>query len=274
MRWKDLDPDPVMSMALDRADASMPRSEALVGDREQRLKWSNAFADACARMIATEVRKQKAFEGLHVLPTGDGSAEPQSFVAGGRSKKIDVIVSSLVSGLQVGLSLKGMNFRDAHGLQFDKNLTGRTYELQDEVRVVHEYQPAAFLVGLYFLPLAATEDKRSLDSPSSFARAVEHLRARTGRLDPSIHSHLSRLDMSAVCLYVPGDREDLGDDRVYEDRCARGVARYFDVENAPPFRGRPTLDTTWSISEFVEAVVQRSLAGDSDPIEWADPEPD
>jgi hypothetical protein len=92
---------------------------------------------------------------------GGGPAEPLTFVAGDRSKKVDVVVSSIVSGLQLGFSLKGMNFRDNVGMQFDKNLTGRTYELQDEVSVIHRYQPAAFLVALYFMPIAATVDKRS-----------------------------------------------------------------------------------------------------------------
>ena len=118
-------------------------------------------------------------------------------------------------------------------MQFDKNLTGRTYELQDEVSVIHRYQPAAFLVALYFMPIAATVDKRSEASTSSFARAVTHLRARTGRLDPTLPSQADHVDAAAIALYVPGDRETVGDFE-YRDDLPRGVVRYFDVSDDPP----------------------------------------
>ena len=212
-----------MLRALDEADAVIARPKALTGDREDRQKWSNAFADACARMIARTVRSSPAFAKLNVLPDDEGNAEPPTYVVGDNEKRVDVVVSSSITGLQLGISLKGMNFRDSKGWQFDKNLTGRTYELQDEVRLVHEYQPASFMVALYFLPVAATMDKKSDRSLSSFARAVEHLRKRTGRLDPSLPSHYAKTDFSAVGLYVPGDREP---EYKYEDVFPRGIVRY------------------------------------------------
>jgi hypothetical protein len=175
----------------------------------------------------------------------------------------------MVSGLQVGISLKGMNFRDAGGGQFDKNLTGRTYELQDEIRLVHEYQPAACMTAIFFLPIGATVDKRSEASASSFARAVEHLRARTGRLDPSLPGHYARADMSFVGLYVPGDREP---DHDYEDTLPRGVVRYFDVMSDPPKRGRPRQGTTMDLSGVVDRISLRYLSGGVPPISWAEPE--
>src|SRR5439155_18805730 len=76
-----------------------------------------------------------------VLPNSSTRAEPITSLLGGKSKKIDVVVSARTSGLQVGVSLKGMNFRDRKGLQFDKNLTGRTYELEDEVRFYTGHSP-------------------------------------------------------------------------------------------------------------------------------------
>ncbi|MGM0578500.1 MAG: hypothetical protein ACQEXJ_22440 [Myxococcota bacterium] len=263
-----------MIAALDEADEAVPRAEAVAGGRTPRHKWSNAFADGCARMIANEMRRQVAFKNFHILPGEGGRSEPRTFAAGGKRKSVDVVVSSLVSGLQVGVSLKGMNFRDSSGLQFDKNLTGRTYELQDEVRVVHEYQPAALLVGLYFMPIAATVDKRGPDSPSAFARTVEHLRARTGRLDPTLPSQLSKIDVSVVALYVPGDRETKDDEILYEDTLERGVVRYFDVSKDPPRRGRPRIETTMDLAGFVDVVASRYVYSDHEPIEWAEPEPD
>jgi len=260
-----------MVRALDRADEAVPRRDAINGARKERNNWSNRFADACAVMVASQVRSHRAFRDFFVRPTEDGPAEPLTFAAGDREKKVDVVVSSIVSGLQVGFSLKGLNFRDAGGLQFDKNLTGRTYELQDEVSVIHRYQPAAFLVALYFMPLGSTEDKRSDRSPSSFARAVGHLRARTGRLDATLPSQMDRVDMAAIALYVPGDVEAIGEFE-YRDDVARGVVRYFDVEVDPPRRGRPRLETTLDLAGLVDLVAARVRPTD-DHINWATPEP-
>lgn len=269
-RWVDLAPDPEMLRALQQADSAVERATAISGTRDQRNKWSNRFADACAVMVARQVRSHASFEGLVVRPTGAGPAEPLTFVAGEREKKVDVVVSSIVSGLQVGFSLKGMNFRDSNGLQFDKNLTGRTYELQDEVSVIHRYQPASVLVALYFMPLASTDDKRSDRRPSSFARAVAHLRARTGRLDPALPSQMDRVDAAAVGLFVPGDSEQIGDFS-YQDDVAKGVARYFDVEVDPPRRGRPRVETTMNLGGLID-LVARKVRPSAEQISWADPE--
>ena len=56
--WADLRPDLGMIGALDEADARISRAEAVLGDRNPRQKWSNGFADACARMIARSVRAE------------------------------------------------------------------------------------------------------------------------------------------------------------------------------------------------------------------------
>ena len=270
MKWSDLDPDPGLLRVLDIADAGGTRSRALRSTGSTKNNWSNRFADACASMVAAELRSNRAFEAFVIRPAADGPAEPLTFVAGEREKKVDVVVSSIVSGLQVGFSLKGMNFRDSKGLQFDKNLTGRTYELQDEASVIHRYQPAAFLVALYFMPIAATVDKRSENSPSSFARAVSHLRARTGRIDPTLPSQADRVDMAVVALYVPGDSEQIGDYE-YADDLRRGVVRYFDVTADPPRRGRPRVETTLDLAGLVARVAERVRPRD-DLVDWADPE--
>ena len=201
---------------------------------------------------------------------GRWTGGPLTFVAGDRSKKVDVVVSSIVSGLQLGFSLKGMNFRDNVGMRFDKNLTGRTYELQDEVSVIHRYQPAAFLVALYFMPKAATVDKRSENSTSSFARAVTHLRARTGRLDPTLPSQMDRVDAAAIALYVPGDVET-GGEYDYADDLPRGVVRYFDVETDPARRGRPRIATTLDLAGLVDRIATSAFPSDVS-VNWAEPE--
>ncbi len=203
-------------------------------------------------------------------PEGDGPAEPLTFAAGGQDKKVDVVVSSIVSGLQVGFSLKGMNFRDRKSHGFDHNLTGRTYELQDEVSVIHKYQPAANLVALYFMPIGAVDDKKTDRSASAFARTVKHLRARTGRLDPMLPSQMDRADFAAVALYSAADVEDV-EEVHYEDDFPRGVVRYFDVTENPPRRGRPKVATTLDLADFIDRIAGAVRPGD-DHIQWADAE--
>lgn len=269
--WRDLSPDTAFLRALDVADAGGSRADAILGGREPRNNWSNRFADACAVMVADGVRRNRVFSRFVVRPAEGGPAEPLTFVAGDREKKVDVVVSSIVSGLQVGFSLKGMNFRDGAGHQFDKNLTGRTYELQDEVSVIHRYQPAAMVVALYFMPLAATVDKRSVSSPSSFARTVAHLRARTGRIDPTLPSQIDRVDAAFVALFVAGDHER-SPGVVYDDDVARGVIRFFDVLDDPPKRGRPMLTTTLDLDGMIARIARR-FDGAETAVTWADPEP-
>ena len=257
LRWSDLAPDRAMVAALDRADAGGTRAAALLATGSVKNNWSNRFADACAVMIADELRRHRTFRSLIVRPPEGGAAEPLTFAAGGRSKKVDVVVSSVVSGLQVGFSLKGMNFRDSAGMQFDKNLTGRTYELQDEVSVIHRYQPAAFLVAVYFMPLAATADKRSaLRSRRSLGRST-HLRGRTGRLDPTLPGQMDRVDAAAVALYVPGDVESIGVP-TYVDELA--VVVWFDTSTSTPIRlGEAVHESTrrWILPGLVDGIASR-----------------
>jgi hypothetical protein len=174
----------------------------------------------------------------------------------GTSKRIDVTVADPVLGLEIGVSLKGMNFRDPQNQNFDKNLTGRLYELGDEVRLVHEHLPHCFMVGILFFPLDSTTDK----SPSSFAHAVVKLRERTGRLDAALMGHAARCDASYVALYTIGT----------ETGFQRGVTRFFNVQNSPPRRGLPRVDLTLSLEEMVDQVV--STATFENRITWTDPE--
>ncbi len=259
-----------MVAALDAADSGGSREAALVGTRADRNLWSNRFADACAAMVAAEIRSHPAFSPFVVRPEGDGPAEPLTFAAGGQDKKVDVVVSSIVSGLRVGFSLKGIYFRDRKSHGFDHNLTGRTYELQDEVSVIHKYQLAANLVALHFMPIGAVDDKKTDRAPSAFARTVKHLRARTGRLDPMLPSQMDRSDFAAVGLCSAGDIEDV-EGMHYEDDLPRGVVRYFDVTEDPPRRGRPKIATTLDLAGFVDRVARAVRPGDEE-IGWVDPE--
>ena len=92
------------------------------------------------------------------LSLADGT-EPLTPLGSGTRKRIDVTVVDEILGLEIGVSLKGLNFRDEGSGNFDKNLTGRLYELGDEMRLVHEHLPHAFMAGVLLLPIEAAVDK-------------------------------------------------------------------------------------------------------------------
>lgn len=241
MRWSDLSPDARILAALDHAGL---RPES--GSQDEKRDWSDKFADGCAIAIASELRRCKGLgRKRKILPdTISKGTEPLTPLGGGTKKRIDVTVADPVLGLELGFSLKGLNFRDVGNGNFDKNLTGRLYEIGDEARMVHEHLPHALLVGVFFLPLDSTTDKKN--SHSSFAHTVAKLRDRTGRLDFALAGQASRCDSSWVCLYTTGSETQA---------FPKGLARFFNVEDPPPKRGRPKIEQTKSLTEMVEFVV-------------------
>lgn len=286
--WKDLRPDERLLAALDLADRERsPRSTLIErGSPSDKNNWSNSFADACARMVATAIRDQVASR-LTVLPDTDGTAEPPTITYQERGqmkrKKIDVLVGDLIAGLQIAISLKGVGFRDQTDLNFGKNITGRLYELENEARRLHEYRPQAIVVGLYFMPIGAVADKKTTKSPSGFADLVANLRSLTGRADPHRQDEWHRVDLGFVGLYVPGDperfttRDKDAAKRVpfeYDDPFSRGVVRYFEVMTDPPRRGRPKIEDTLALEEVIECILDNHAGPDRARINWAPAEAD
>lgn len=288
--WGELSPDAAFMAALERADkrwdkkakcfVEATRQSALEGATSLRTSWSNRFADACAHLIADQLRTSGGFAGREILPETDGPSEPKR-VFGSTEKKLDVVIASPLVGLEASISLKGMNFRDrsSSSLNFDKNLTGRVYEMESEFRAVRSVLPQAYMGGLFFLPVAACVDKN--DGDSSFARSVAKLRRLTGRTDVYAASEWHRPDFAAVVLYSCADHElfKYGSSKTKlfdrEEVIERGVVRVFDVAAAPPQRGRPRLASTQSIEEWVDGIPGRFAAfAGTTAIEWSDPEPE
>lgn len=252
MKWKDLDPDPRLLATLDAA-GDRPAD----GSSHDKRNWGSRFADACAVMFADVVREHATFSNFEIRPNADGTGrESLTGVGGGKKKRVDVIVSTLASGLQVAISLKAENLSADDRL--GRNTLNRIYELQDEVRAIHEYQPRAFVVGVFLMPLQTATDKAQ---HSSFARCVAQLRARTGRTDYTSLGQINRLDWAVVGLYVPDGEQ-------------RGVVRYFDVHQAPPRVGRPKLETTLTIDDVVRHVSDHYERDLGDKIDYAEPEDD
>lgn len=272
IRWAQLAPDQRLVGALDVADAGVTYLDATDASVDVKRNWSNRFADACARSLATVVREALAELGgprdLEVYPADGGNAERPVILGEGSRKRIDVAVVHRLGGLRIDLSLKGLNFRDARGDHYDKNLTGRTYELEDEIRQVRRLQPAAFVFGLYWLPLPAASDKAS--GESSLARSVLHLRARVHKGPPGTARDPERLDGAGVALYAPMEMSLIGGESV-----ERGVLRCLDAMTDPPRRGRPRVEATFSLDDLVRRWMRVYLeaVGAAKP-DWAEPEED
>ncbi len=254
-RWSDLHPEPGIVAALDHAG---PRP--LAGSQNQKRRWSERFADACAVAIADELRGC-GLRDQKILPLSLGhGTEPLTPLGSATRKRIDVTVVDKVLGLEIGVSLKGLNFRDENSGNFDKNLTGRLYELGDEMRLVHEHLPHAFMTGIFFLPLESASDK-SDRAQSSFAHTVIKLRERTGRLDVALVGQAPRCDLGFVGLYTTGEENE-----VYPP----GIVRFLDVGKSPPRRGRPQVEHTLSLREIVNETVARATFNLS--VDWSEPE--
>jgi hypothetical protein len=265
-RWDELRPEAAMVAALDDADEETARAwieaeAARIAQepdkaerkrlreplRDMRKRWSERLAAATATMLATEVRRHKVVgPRFEVSPGDDGTGQETFFPLGYRSgKRIDVAVSGRLAGLQMGASLKGLNFRDDESGYFDKNMTGRFYELADEMATVHRHLPQAFLGGFFFMPVEACADKAG---QSSFAHVVLDLRRRSGR-DRLKPEHNSRCDFAAVALYSSDEGTGI----------ERGVLRFFPVALAPPRRGLPPVDRTLDLREVVDRLISGSI---------------
>lgn len=286
--WRDLTPEPALVAALEFADAETSREairvevdriRALASEterkreravlRDMRKRWSERFATACATMIGDELRRNSSVGNRYeVLPDEQGAGQ-ETFTPLGykKGKRIDVVVFGPLVGLQIGVSLKGLNFADDTSGNHDKNLTGRLYELRDEVSTVHDYLPRAFMAIVFFMPVAGCFDKAA--APSSFAHLVAELRARTGRLDPSVPAHAWRCDFAAVGLYVPGDPFDV------EQGLTGGAVRYFPLTddagapNWPPKRGLPAHETTLHLRDLTSRLVSSAVKGTAASVQYA-----
>ena len=139
--WSDLTPDAALLNALDST------GEPVEGKLRE---WSKTFADRCAEAVAEPARRDRRMAKRLVLPDPAAGRRAEPLRAfGGSKKRIDVVVAQELVGLEIGVSLKGMNF-DSGG-NYPHNLTGRLYELADEMAVVHRV-PSACVHGRCLLP--------------------------------------------------------------------------------------------------------------------------
>ncbi|WOF81970.1 hypothetical protein P5704_024550 (plasmid) [Pseudomonas sp. FeN3W] len=243
LKWRDLDPEAAMVAALEKAG-----SFSAANSQNEKRRWSELFADQCAMMIADSVRSIECVRKKIVLPDAQTlRTEPLVPLNSSTSKSIDVIVADRFLGLEVGFSLKGLNTPDGKSGNYDKNLTGRLYEMSSEVSLVHKHLPQSRMIGIIFMPLESTTDKTDR-APSSFANAVLKLREMSGRLHPGIKDDNGLCDRGFVGLYAKDDVDEI----------QKGAIRFFDVSMSPPKKGRPIIIDTFSLDEMTTICCSRS----------------
>lgn len=146
--------------------------------------YSETISAVLARAIADELR-HRGLKGARPAPPGelDRSGAERRMAGGIGAKKVDVTWATEEAGLLLGVSIKGINFRDKKSGHFQKNLTNRRGDMLFEAVTLHRRFPYAVLGGLFVLDWESAGDqtKRRV---STFLNTHSRLRLFTGRDDP------------------------------------------------------------------------------------------
>jgi len=258
--------------ALEHAEPRPPDD----GKQQEKKNYAERLSNAIAVLIAGKLRATGSFQGI--LPLSDGSGR-ESGSAGGASKKrkkTDVRFATSDTGLELLVSIKTLNFRDAKTDKttgkivlgrYTKNMVRNDHELRAEAMDHHERFPYAVLVALFFLPIEACDD--GAGDKSSFAHAVMTFRPRTGRVEPS--DPPAKFERFFIGLYLSeGGEED--------------AVGFFDVSAPPPRRGRPPGPgdppdpsrggRLLSLDEVVAEIVRQYGIRNRTYVRWADESPE
>lgn len=210
------------------------------------------YAEALSRVLAQKVADSLRRDFDPVLPDAEGGGHESPALGARGPKKLDVNYSTPQLGLGLGISIKTINYPDGASGRYTKNYSRVDNELRAEALDYHRRQPFAILVGLLFLPVDTCDDATER-APSSFGRAVEYFRARSGRSNP--RNEEERFERFFIGLYHP-------------EGPTRGEVGYFDVMSAPPRAGRPS--TVLTYSEVLQEIVGAFKARNAPEIKWAD----
>jgi hypothetical protein len=204
-------------------------------DRDLKKNYSERLSNAIAVLLASKLRATGQFDSI--LPEPDGSGRETGSASGSNKKikKTDVRYATSDTGLELLVSIKTLNFRDAKKDRasgqltigrYTKNMVRNDHELRAEAMDHHERFPYAVLIGVFFIPIDACDDG-NVDK-SSFAHAVMTFRPRAGRTDSS--DPAAKFERFFIGLY---DAKDSSGTHV----------GFFDVLTPPPRRGRPPWPT-------------------------------
>lgn len=199
--------------------------------RDLKKNYSERLSNAIAVLLASKLRATGRFNSILPLPDGSGRETGSASGSTKKIKKTDVRYATSDTGLELLVSIKTLNFRDAKKDRvtgrltigrYTKNMVRNDHELRAEAMDHHERFPYAVLVAVFFIPVDACDDGAS--DKSSFAHAVMTFRPRAGRADTS--DPAAKFERFFIGLY---DADDPSGTNV----------GFFDVLTPPPRRGRP-----------------------------------
>jgi hypothetical protein len=204
-------------------------------DRDLKKNYSERLSNAIAVLLASRLRATGRFDTILPLPDGSGRETGSASGSNKKIKKTDVRYATSDTGLELLVSIKTLNFRDAKKDRttgrltigrYTKNMVRNDHELRAEAMDHHERFPYAVLIGVFFIPIDACDDGTA--DKSSFAHAVMTFRPRAGRADTS--DPAAKFERFFIGLY---DANDSSGTHV----------GFFDVLTPPPRRGRPPWPT-------------------------------
>lgn len=199
------------------------------------------YAEKLSRLLAQRISDALRPKYGGILPDEKGQKQESRARTAKGFKKLDVNYSTSELGLALGISIKTINFTDPKSGRYTKNFTRVDNELRAEAADYHQRQPYAVMVALLFLPDDACTDAKG-NAASSFGQAVKVLRYRTGRNEPDDEPTL--FERIFVGLYSTAPK-NFGD------------VSFFDVQGAPPKKGRPKgLLTLQQVLDSVNALYE------------------
>ena len=154
------------------------------------------------------------------------------------TKPLDVGCLDATGYLALDISLKTFHFRDRKKNKYDKNLTGRFYELLGEGLELRLSYPEVVLVALVLLPFDGCDDS-SRYAPSSFGKAAKQFSKIAGR--GSDGDHALSFEFVFIGLFEP-DKPDSG-------------LRFFDASLSPPRSKRPEPVEMLSVNEVLDRIM-------------------
>lgn len=204
-------------------------------DRDLKKNYSERLSNAIAVLLASKLRATGRFDSILPMPDGSGRETGSASGSNKKIKKTDVRYATSDTGLELLVSIKTLNFRDAKKDRatgrltigrYTKNMVRNDHELRAEAMDHHERFPYAVLIGVFFIPIDACDDGTT--DKSSFAHAVMTFRPRAGRADTS--DPAAKFERFFIGLYDANDSSGTN-------------VGFFDVLTPPPRRGRPPWPT-------------------------------
>lgn len=235
-------------------------------NRDLKKNYSERLSNAIAVLLASKLRATGRFDAILPMPDGSGRETGSASGSNKKIKKTDVRYATSHTGLELLVSIKTLNFRDATTERYTKNMVRNDHELRAEAMDHHERFPYAVLIGIFFIPIDACDDGTA--DKSSFAHAVMTFRNRAGRADTS--DPAAKFERFFIGLY---DANDSSGTHV----------GFFDVLTPPPRRGRPPWPTEdpdptrgerlLTLDQVIAEIVREYGIRNRTYIRWADEKP-